>query len=172
MKVSLAQLNTLPDAEFVQAVGGIFEQSPWIASAVVEQRPFASQEALLSAMFQVVEKAPGEKLLELLRAHPDLAARLGEVSSLTPESQNEQRSAGLLDLQPQVAAEMRALLQTYRQRFGFPFIICARLNNLETILTALRQRSDCSPVEESANAWREVQKIAALRLADILGNDN
>jgi 2-oxo-4-hydroxy-4-carboxy-5-ureidoimidazoline decarboxylase len=171
MRVSLAQLNRLPDAEFVRVVGGIFEQSPWIASAVVARRPFASRKELLTAMISLIEDSSSDKLLELLRAHPDLAARLEEVTTLTAESQNEQRSAGLLDLSPTVAEELRSLLKDYRQRFGFPFIICARLNNLESILAAIRQRIHCPAADELANAWGEVQKIAALRLADILVED-
>jgi 2-oxo-4-hydroxy-4-carboxy-5-ureidoimidazoline decarboxylase len=77
----------------------------------------------------------------------------------------------LLDLSPTVAEELRSLLKDYRQRFGFPFIICARLNNLESILAAIRQRIHCPAADELANAWGEVQKIAALRLADILVED-
>jgi 2-oxo-4-hydroxy-4-carboxy-5-ureidoimidazoline decarboxylase len=172
MAISLVELNAWGEEDFVAAVGPVFEKSPWIASAVADRRPFSSREDLLAAMVAAVEASPTECLMDLLRAHPDLAARLHEVDTLTPESQGEQRAAGLLDLPTAEAEELRALLAAYRAKFAFPFIICARLNNAGTILAAIRQRMNSTTEQEINNAWQEVQKIAALRLRDLLARED
>jgi 2-oxo-4-hydroxy-4-carboxy-5-ureidoimidazoline decarboxylase len=54
-------------------------------------------------------------------------------------------------------------------RFGFPFIICARLNAKEAILAAIQSRMNNSPEMEFQTALGEIEKIARLRLADVVG---
>src|SRR5271165_6588360 len=50
-------------------------------------------------------------------------------STRTLASRREQADAGLNQLTPTLAAEMALNNARYRDKFGFPFIICARLNN-------------------------------------------
>ncbi len=40
--MTLAELNTLDRAEFVEVVGWIFEHSPWVAERAWAARPFAA----------------------------------------------------------------------------------------------------------------------------------
>ena len=54
----------------------------------------------------------------------------------------------------------------YREKFGFPFVICARQNRKEAILEAFPRRLANSRETELATALDEVFKIAQLRLAD------
>ena len=42
---------------FVEAVGWIFEHSPWVAERAFHARPFASLDALHAAMTEQVERA-------------------------------------------------------------------------------------------------------------------
>ena len=48
--VSLSHLNSAGKADFVAALGDIYEQAPWVAEAVHGKRPFASLNALHEAM--------------------------------------------------------------------------------------------------------------------------
>lgn len=162
----MAELNALPAREFAAVLGGIFEHSAWIPEAAAARRPFASREELLTAMTGIVADAGDEKQLALIRAHPDLAGRLAREGLLTPESAREQAAAGLTG-GPETAA-IGALNTAYRERFGFPFVICARLNDAAAILTAMRSRLNNSPAEEAAAALAEISRIARLRLADIV----
>jgi 2-oxo-4-hydroxy-4-carboxy-5-ureidoimidazoline decarboxylase len=167
-KCSIAELNASSAADFVATVGGIFEHSPWIAVAAASQRPFLSRDALHTAMVAIVQAAGSEKQLALINAHPDLAGRLAQQGQLTAESTLEQSAAGLSQADASVIERIQSLNTAYRSRFGFPFIICARLNNVATILTAMEQRVHHSPDEEIATALGEISKIAQLRLADIV----
>ncbi len=115
-----------------------------------------------------MRQAPLGRQLALIRAHPDLAGRLALAGGLTPESTREQAAAGLNQMGAGELAEFQGLNEAYRERFGFPFIICARLNDRATIARALRDRSNHSPAEERDAALAEIEKIAWLRLQDAL----
>jgi 2-oxo-4-hydroxy-4-carboxy-5-ureidoimidazoline decarboxylase len=160
----LAELNALEPAEFTRLVGPIFEHSPWIAARTAAQRPFASREALRAALITTVAKASDEEKLSLIRAHPDL---IGD-AHLTAASQAEQASAGLQDVHAAEAAQFREYNRQYRERFGFPFVICARLNKKEAIAQAFPVRLRNSREQEMKTALQEISKIAELRLRDLV----
>ena len=56
----------------------------------------------------------------------------------------------------------------YREKFGFPFILCVRLNNAGTILEAFAKRLKNDRAKEIGVALEEISKIARLRLADVI----
>ena len=132
--VTVFQLNSLNRAAFTAALGHLFEHSPWVADATWPQRPFRDVAQLHAALCATMHSAAKEKQLALIRAHPDLAGRLARQNQLTAESTREQASAGLNRLSDTELAEFQKSNATYLARFGFPFIICARLNNRATIL--------------------------------------
>jgi 2-oxo-4-hydroxy-4-carboxy-5-ureidoimidazoline decarboxylase len=165
---NLESINELDRAAFTAALGHLFEHSPWVAQEAWARRPFASAEALQAALCATMRAAPRERQLVLIRAHPDLAGRLAPQKKLTAESAREQASAGLNQLSDAELAEFTRLNDAYRAKFGFPFIICARLNAKDAILAALRSRSASTPEVEFAAALAEIEKIARLRLDDAL----
>jgi len=170
--ITIAELNALGPEEFAAQLGPVFEHSPWIAAAAWRDRPFFNRDDIHAAMCAAVERAGEGPLMELIRAHPDLVGRLAQQGQLTAESQNEQSSAGLLALDPETMAAFEARNAAYREAFGFPFIICARLNSPSTILGAFDLRLKNSRPVEIATAWGEIRKIAALRLADLIREDS
>lgn len=165
---SLDDLNKADGAAFVASLGHLFEHSPWVAEQTWVRRPFVSAEALHAALCATMRAAPRERQLALIRAHPDLAGRLAQQKKLTAESTREQASAGLEQLTDAELAEFTRRNDAYRAKFGFPFIICARLNAKDTILAAMRTRSANTPDAEFAAALAEIEKIARLRLQDAL----
>jgi 2-oxo-4-hydroxy-4-carboxy-5-ureidoimidazoline decarboxylase len=88
---SVDELGRLDRDAFVDQVGFAFESSPWVAEAAWQERPFASVDELRAAMVRAVERAPEERQLALIRAHPELAGG----DDLTPASAAEQASARL-----------------------------------------------------------------------------
>jgi OHCU decarboxylase len=160
----LAELNAMERVEFVRVVGPIFEHSPWVAARTESQRPFPSREALHAALIATVQKASEEEKACLIRAHPDL---IGD-DELTSASENEQASAGLQDATPEEAQQFRQFNRQYRERFGFPFVICARLNKKGAIARAFPVRLRNSRQQEMEIALQEIFKIAQLRLKDLI----
>ncbi len=171
MPTTLAALNAADRAAFVSVLGHLFEHSPWVAEQTWARRPFASAEALHAALVATMRAAPVAQQLALIRAHPDLAGRLAQQKKLTAESTREQASAGLDQLTDAELAEFTRQNDIYKEKFGFPFIICARLNAKAAILTAMSARLPNSPAAEHAAALGEIEKIAWLRLQDTLNQN-
>src|SRR5205823_4672785 len=110
--------------------------------------------------------APTEQQIALLQAHPDLVGQAALAGTLTSESTSEQVAAGLGHLSSEEVATFNRLNSTYRDRFGFPFVICARENKKDSILAGFATRLHNSHEQEIAIALGEVAKICALRLHD------
>ena len=160
----LADLNAMTPEEFTSVLGGVFEHSPWIAQRAAAKRPFRDTAELLAALRDTVMKAGDAEKLALIRAHPDLVGN----ATLTRESQGEQQAAGLGDISNEEIAQFRKYNADYRERFGFPFIICARLIKKEAILAAFPVRLQNSKEREMEMALGEIFKIAELRLKDAI----
>lgn len=167
MPHTLAELNRLSRDQFVQLVGPAFEHSPWIAEATWPERPFRSVEELHRALCRKLNEAGSERQLALIRAHPDLVGRLVLEGKVTKESRREQSCAGLDRLTPDEIALFQKQNASYKAKFGFPFIICARLNNKAAILNAITMRMQHSADAEITAALQEIFKIAELRLRDL-----
>ncbi|MEK7780051.1 MAG: 2-oxo-4-hydroxy-4-carboxy-5-ureidoimidazoline decarboxylase [Verrucomicrobiota bacterium] len=167
MKQTLAQINALTQDEFVRVIGPVFEHSPWIADLTCAQRPFASVAALHAALCETVRGADESQQLALIRAHPDLVGKLALAGQLTKESTGEQASAGLDRLTSEEVALFQQNNAAYKEKFGFPFVICARLNKKEAILNGFVVRLKNSREQEIQAALTEIFKIAELRLHDL-----
>lgn len=168
MPTTLAALNAADQRAFTAALGHLFEHSPWVAEETWPKRPFTSAEALHAALCATMRSAARDRQLALIRAHPDLAGRLAQQKKLTAESTREQASAGLDQLTDAELAQFTRQNDTYKAKFGFPFIICARLNAKAAILTAMSTRVHNPPDTEFATALGEIEKIAWLRLQDVV----
>ena len=167
---SLADLNNDDRAVFTAALGHLFEHSPWVAEETWPRRPFRDAAHLHAELCRTMQSAPAERQFALIRAHPDLAGRLARQNQLTRESTTEQASAGLNRLADAELAEFQKLNDAYRAKFGFPFIICARLNAKVAILAAMQVRLQNTPTVEQAAALAEIEKIAWLRLQDTMND--
>jgi len=163
-KVALTELNTADDAAFLAAMGDVYEQAPWVAQAVSKQRPFPTIAALHTAMMAAVRAAPPDQQLALINGHPDLAGKAARAGALTADSTAEQASAGLDRLSEPEFARFHRLNGAYREKFGIPFIICARRHGKESILQQFERRSQNGKAAETKAALDEIFRIAALRL--------
>lgn len=158
--------SRLDRAGFVARFGGVYEHSPWVAEAVWDAGSVPDEaDALADAMAAVVEAASEDAQLALLRAHPDLAGRLGVGDLLTPESSAEQAGAGLDRCTPEEFAEFQRLNEAYKARFGFPFILAVRGHDRAGILEIFRRRVRNDPAAEFREALDQVHRIARLRLS-------
>ena len=79
--VSLQSLNSDDKAQFVAALGDIYEHAPWVAEAVCGRRPFATLAALHDAMAAAVRAAPADQRLALIKGHPDLAGKAAHLTT-------------------------------------------------------------------------------------------
>lgn len=161
---SLEHLNTCEADVFCSAMAEIWEHAPWVAAQVVPQRPFASIDALHAAMLQVVASRSEDERVAFYAGHPELGGEAARGGTMTAASEAEQGSLGLGHLQGEAAAHWDALNQAYRQRFGFPFILCIRRHTLASALLVFGQRLANDRATELHNALDEIAAITRMRL--------
>ena len=156
---------------FVQYYGGIFEHSPWIATCAYALELSPAHDTAIglhAALCRIFRAASDEQLLDVLKAHPDLAGKLAAAKQLTAESTAEQASAGLDALTEDERKTFQALNTDYTTKFGFPFIIAVKGLTKDDILTAFQTRIQNTHDAELATACKQVERIALLRLMELL----
>lgn len=168
MAVTLDALNRLPVDEFTEALGAIFEHSPWVAEQAAAQRPFADVNALHAAMVGVIEAAGAAAQVALIRAHPELGGKLAVRGELTAESTQEQAGAGLNQCSPEEFATFTELNRRYGEKFGFPFILAVRGHNRQSIISEFTRRIELSLEAEQAESLRQIYRIGLFRLQDLV----
>ncbi len=158
-------------ALFAERFGGVYEHSRWVAEVAWDAGLSAAEDSaqgLARAMARAMNGGSEAAKRALIAAHPDLAGRLALAKTLTPESTREQASAGLDRLSAEELARFAALNDVYRARFGFPFIMAAKGRTAREILAAFERRLGRDAQAEFAAALAEIDRIAELRLEDIL----
>lgn len=168
--ITLEALNTLPVDEFTSVLGTIFEHSPWVARRAATARPFSSRLELLYAMRAVVQAAPIEEQLGLIRAHPQLGARGRKRLELTEASAHEQRRAGLDACTDEEFAQLLLLNTAYVEKFAFPFILAVRGHDPDSILAAMSDRLNNDVEAERHTALTQIGLIGGYRLADLVAS--
>jgi OHCU decarboxylase len=151
---------------FIARFGPVYEASPWVAEAVwpaAERGALDGMQAMAAAMRAIVDEAPREARLALIRAHPQLAVagRMAEASI------REQKGAGLDRCSPDELTAFRSLNAAYLERFGHPFIIAVAGLSRGDILAAFAARIENDAEAEFATAIAQIHRIAGFRLASL-----
>ena len=175
MTITLDYLNGCTADEFTAALHGIYEHSPWIAQRAAASRPCCSATALKLALHSVVAAASEGEKLGLIRAHPELAGKAAIAGRLTKESAGEQARAGLDQCSPEEFARLQRLNRDYNAKHGFPFILAVkgpdgRGLTRQAIIEAFSRRLQNRRADEMAECLRQIDRIAELRLNDLLGS--
>ena len=163
--------STMEKADFVAAYGGIFEHSQWVAERAFDLELGPAHDSavgLQNALCRAFRAAGEGERLGVLLAHPDLAGKLAAAKRLTAESTAEQASAGLDALTDEERAAFSQLNADYTAKFKFPFILAVKGRTKDEILAAFRTRINNDRDTEFAEACRQVERIALLRLKEIL----
>lgn len=170
--LSLEELNRMDFQQFTETFGSVIEQTPLVAATVWSYRPFNDLASLHKAFTNFIQRNIfPEARAGIIRCYPDLAGKLAQTSQLSEESTREHKAAGLLELSDSERKELSSLNESYKKKFGFPFVVCARENKKESIFSGLRARLANSLSNEEELALKEISKIAWYRLNDIVVND-
>ncbi|XP_077984943.1 2-oxo-4-hydroxy-4-carboxy-5-ureidoimidazoline decarboxylase-like [Glandiceps talaboti] len=154
--------------EFIEKFGNVIEHGPLIAAAVWSKRPFQHVKQLHEKICSFIDELPSAGKAGILRCHPDLAGKLASAGKLTQESTKEQSGSGLLSLTEEEKSYLQNCNTQYRQKFRFPFVICARENKKQAIMEGLKVRLQHSEQEELTTGVNEVKKIGWYRLMDLV----
>jgi OHCU decarboxylase len=163
--------SAMDRTQFVGHFGSIFEHSPWIAERAFDAELAPANDTASGLHFALRSQfrmASDHERLGVLTAHPDLAGKLAQARRLTDASTAEQASAGLDALTDHERGQFEELNAAYVAKFGFPFIIAVRDNTKPMILEAMHTRVGNSRDTEFRIACGQVERIALLRLRQIL----
>ncbi|XP_051910490.1 2-oxo-4-hydroxy-4-carboxy-5-ureidoimidazoline decarboxylase isoform X3 [Hippocampus zosterae] len=169
--MELSRVNELPYEEFVKIFGNVVERCPIVAAAVCSQRPFADVDALEAAICDFIDALSESGKEGILRCLPELAGQDLQAQTLSHESKSEQSNVGMDTLGAEEGYTLSCLNEEYKERFGFPFVICTRLSEKASIFLEIRNRIANGCTEERERAIEEVKKICRLRLRDLVHND-
>ncbi len=162
---TLDELNVAPLDAFVATLDGVFEHAPWVAAKAAGLRPFDTVTALHDALMAQVRTASNETLLAFLCGHPELSPKALADPTLTSASRDEQGGLGLSSL----GEDLRRFEDgnaAYREKFGFPFIVCVRRLTPPFVLRAMGRRLASTMDTELETAIGEIGFITRLRLKD------
>lgn len=166
--MNLSSLNEQDQSAFTDALADIFEHSPWIPEATWKTRPFNTLDDLHDKLCQTLDASAEELKLDLIRAHPDLAGKLAVAGELTDFSTAEQASAQLDKLTQDQFEHMSSLNQQYKNKFGFPFIICVKEHTQASIFEHFEERVNNDATSELEAALFQIKRIAWHRLNDLI----
>jgi 2-oxo-4-hydroxy-4-carboxy-5-ureidoimidazoline decarboxylase len=166
-RLTLSGLDAMPASSFVAALGEVFEHAPWVAEAAAAGRPYPTVAALHEAMMQAVRQATPERQRAFIGGHPELGSRIKR-AELTGHSQSEQGGLGLDRLSAEEFDRFSRLNAAYREKFGFPFIVCVRRHTRDSILRQFERRLANDADAEREAALREIGLITRLRLVALV----
>jgi len=164
---TLSDLNGLPASSFVAALGEVFEHAPWVAETAAPGRPYPTVTALHNAMMQAVRRTAAERQLAFIAGHPELGTRVKR-ADLTDHSRSEQRGLELDRLSAEEFDRFSRLNAAYREKFGFPFIVCVRRHTRDSILRQFERRLAHDRETEREAALQEIGLITRLRLVALV----
>jgi 2-oxo-4-hydroxy-4-carboxy-5-ureidoimidazoline decarboxylase len=165
--LTLSSLNAFPTPAFVAALGEVFEHAPWVAEAAASGRPYPTVAALHETMMAAVRAASAERQTAFIAGHPELGSRVRR-AELTDHSQAEQGGLGLDRLSAAEFERFNRLNASYREKFGFPFIICVRRHTRDSILRQFERRLAHDTTAEREAALHEIGLITRLRLVALV----
>ncbi|XP_072941793.1 2-oxo-4-hydroxy-4-carboxy-5-ureidoimidazoline decarboxylase-like [Epargyreus clarus] len=169
--LTISEVNKLEDEQFERLFNNVIELWPDAAVQVKKSRPFADLADICNSFYRYMDNLSEGGKLGILKSHPDLAGKLAARGELTSESAAEQKSAGLNDLTDKHRNIIISNNERYKTKFGFPFIICARENKVQSIIEGLQKRYYNKREEEISVGINEVKKICRLRILDIVKDD-
>ncbi|TVP48622.1 MAG: 2-oxo-4-hydroxy-4-carboxy-5-ureidoimidazoline decarboxylase [Halomonas sp.] len=154
---------------FTHHYGDVYEHSPWVAEAAWRKgltEAHDAPNALAELMGLMLQQASSEQQIQVIQAHPDLAGKAALAGELTQDSTSEQAGAGLDQCSPEELARFEYLNETYKQQFGFPFVIAVKGLDRHAILAAFEERLGNDAVTERQTAIEQIIRIARFRLID------
>lgn len=158
-------LNALEPEEARRALLRCCGSQRW-ADAMIASRPFLSQAQLKERARRIWAELSEADYREAFSHHPEIGADLQKLREKFTGSLawSNAEQAGVNTASEATLEALRDANVTYKQRFGFIFIVCATGKTADEMLALLRARLSNAPDLELRAAAEEQAKITELRL--------
>ncbi|SDN89556.1 OHCU decarboxylase [Klenkia soli] len=172
-QVRLDDVNAMDRDTFVATFGRLFQGPTDVVENAYAQRPFSSTAQLRAALQESLFAAPPEQQAQLVAAYPALGADGVGDGTAGEQTVLDQAAAGLDRLTEDDHTALREVTTAYREKFGFPLIVCVRdAPSRERILEQGAARLQNCPSQEKAAALLEIAKIAGHRFDALVADAN
>ncbi len=158
--MDLDQFNVEPQGSLQDVLKACCDVPGW-ARAVIEGRPYADLDALVTAADTAARRLTADEVERAIASHPRIGERAPGQSTHASWSRGEQAGVSQDD---QTKAALLEGNRAYEERFGKVFLICASGLGAEQILQRLNERLTNDDDTESAVIADELRKIALVRL--------
>ncbi|MFI0469791.1 solute carrier family 23 protein [Saccharopolyspora sp. 5N102] len=167
-RLPLEQINDMTAQEFKAAFAPLFQGPTQAIDRACEKRPFADVTDLRTALLTAFFDSGEDEMRRLLSFYPDLGGP-GDSDGM---SLRDHSVPGLTKLADQEQEQLDELTNAYRDRFGFPLIMCLREHpHLQAVLDHGAQRLHNAPAYECHAAALEVARIAEYRFGDLVATE-
>ena len=152
--MDVAELDSMPKAEFVAAVSPLFEGATHFLDRLAGARPFGGADEMFRRARVIALSMPESEQIELIDAHPRLGAPPSAVSAM---SYNEQG----YDLETTEAiADLERLNGQYEAKFGFRFCVFVDVRSRPALVPVLEASLEADRGAEIRRALGDVVAIA------------
>lgn len=166
--MNLASLNSMlsreAEAEFSKCCGS----TNW-AQQMVTARPYNSLDELVSDAARVWWSLDSQDWLDAFHSHPKIGEKkAAAATAVEAQKWSEAEQSGIAGAEHETLRALTELNQTYEEKFGYIFIVCASGKSSEEMLAILRERLENNLVDELRIAAAEQAKITELRLRKLV----
>ena len=166
---ALDDLNRLPVESFVHELRPLFEGGRRFLEALAAERPFADEEALLDAAFEVAHGLPEEERIELVEAHPRIGAPPETVSEASYAEQGYAAESPEEAETARAYEELAMLNEIYERLFGFRYVVFVAGRPKTEIVPLVERALRNDREAELRRAVDDTIYIAGDRLANLRG---
>ncbi len=166
--MKIDELNNLPEEQINNELFKCCGSTRWVAN-MLQSFPFHNTGSLFLIAEEKWQECSKEDWLEAFTHHPkigDLKSLEKKFASTKEWAGGEQSGVNLAS--HEVLQELAEGNQTYEEKFGYIFIVCATDKNADEMLLLLKDRLENDLDKELRIAMKEQNKITILRLKKLL----
>ena len=169
----IGMIDRVPATFAAASLAPLFEGAPSFLRRLVDARPYETWPRLFEQAEKIALAMPETEQIELVDAHPRLAAPPGSVSALSFREQGYHAEAAEAAAEAAEAAaeaervaidrELRELNEAYERQFGFRYCVFVAGRTRAELLPDFRAAFDAQRTSELHRALVDVVRIAAAR---------
>ncbi|ENN81867.1 2-oxo-4-hydroxy-4-carboxy-5-ureidoimidazoline decarboxylase [Dendroctonus ponderosae] len=166
----IQEVNNLESDRFIKIFGNIVEHCLAAGIGILKNRPFQSIDDVVKAIESYLDSLKPQEKRAILQLYPDSVSTLAGFSNSMLELNIHQK---IIETKPrnlrfEEKKRLKQLSKSYKEKHGFPFIICLKVDNIEALCALIEARVMNETHQEIEIALKEVKKICKLRIHEII----
>ncbi|KAL1489892.1 hypothetical protein ABEB36_013820 [Hypothenemus hampei] len=170
--LTIQEVNNLESDRFIKIFGNIVEHCLAAGIRILKHRPFKCIDDIVKAIDNYLDSLKDEEKIQILQLYPDSVSKLAGFSNSMLEFNTHQKiidNSQRSSLRFEDKKRLKQLDKKYKEKHGFPFIICGKEGeDIEKLSAEIEARLMNDTQQEIEIALKEVKKICKLRIYEIV----